>query len=550
MIAAKILLSRIEEASLHVNEPEGGRLRSLLLGLLGSVGMQLAFCLNYKIYMEVIMNIYRRYGAMIKGYASCVGMLVPLSLFLFTIGIANPAFAEVKNPTDKELTNAVEFQLKNSPAVDANYIDVETDDRIVTLSGTVPHLLTKEKADEIAQNIEGVEAVIDQTEVKPIERPDEEIKESVKKSIQRDPALDLEEVVQVRVIDGKVVLVGMVQSRAELQLCEDAAKKVKGVKEVDNQLTVRFQAKRTDQEIQNDVSKRLKNDVLVRGEFIDVAVKDGVVTLSGTICSAGEKRRAEELAWIHGVRNVKTDLVNVDCGKYNQLLRQKRLGEEHVDRPDRLIKEAVRDALSYDPRVEDDNITITVEEGVVTLGNVVDNLRAKKAAIEDAKNTVGVWRVVDLIKVRPKEELTVNEIAENLRQAIREDPYLENRKVRVVVHDNTAYLSGKVDSHFEKQHAEQIAWGIDGVIYIKNNIIVGSEWVGTSDWEIEQDIKSELWWSPYVDSEQVKVEVENNIATLTGTVDTWTERTKAVENAYEGGAKQVINKLETIYGPE
>jgi hypothetical protein len=36
---------------------------------------------------------------------------------------------------------------------------------------------------------------------------------------------------------------------------------------------------------------------------------------------------------------------------------------------------------------------------VVTLTGTVDNLKAKRAAEQDAKNTVGVWRVTDLLKV-------------------------------------------------------------------------------------------------------------------------------------------------------
>ena len=69
-----------------------------------------------------------------------------------------------------------------------------------------------------------------------------------------------------------------------------------------------------------------------------------------------------------------------------------------------------------------------------------------------------------------------------------------------------------------------------------------------SDWAIREDIEDELVWSPFVDANQVQVAVEDGIATLRGTVDTWSERTAAVNNAYEGGASSVVNDLEVEQG--
>jgi osmotically-inducible protein OsmY len=64
-----------------------------------------------------------------------------------------------------------------------------------------------------------------------------------------------------------------------------------------------------------------------------------------------------------------------------------------------------------------------------------------------------------------------------------------------------------------------------------------------SDTELKKSIQSELWWSPFVDADQVTVSVNDGIATLSGTVDTWGERQAATENAYQGGATLVDNDL-------
>jgi hypothetical protein len=65
------------------------------------------------------------------------------------------------------------------------------------------------------------------------------------------------------------------------------------------------------------------------------------------------------------------------------------------------IKQAVHDAFVYDPRVDSFNPNVDVDNRIVTLSGVVDNLKAKRAAEQDAKNTWGVWRVKNLLTTRP-----------------------------------------------------------------------------------------------------------------------------------------------------
>ena len=64
-----------------------------------------------------------------------------------------------------------------------------------------------------------------------------------------------------------------------------------------------------------------------------------------------------------------------------------------------------------------------------------------------------------------------------------------------------------------------------------------------TDDTIGENIRSELWWSPWVESDEIAVTVEDGVATLTGLVDSQSEEESAVENALEGGARNVINEL-------
>ena len=58
-------------------------------------------------------------------------------------------------------------------------------------------------------------------------------------------------------------------------------------------------------------------------------------------------------------------------------------------------------------------------------------------------------------------------------------------------------------------------------------------------------MQSELYWSPFVDSDDISVSVNNGEVTLKGTVEDENEVDDAIENAYEAGAKNVISKLQT-----
>jgi osmotically-inducible protein OsmY len=111
-------------------------------------------------------------------------------------------------------------------------------------------------------------------------------------------------------------------------------------------------------------------------------------------------------------------------------------------------------------------------------------------------------------------------------------------------------LDGAVNSNLERVKAEEVVSAVKGVAAVTNNLRVMKTWTPRDDWEIKKNIEDELWWSPFVDEDEVNVTVADGTATLVGVVDTLRERRVATENAYEGGAKHVRNELKVRYGPE
>ena len=467
--------------------------------------------------------------------AFCVGLLL---LVFSSVG-----YAADRVVSDEDITNHIDAELLFDQAVMGNAINVQTENGIVILSGSVTNLLAKDRAQRIAEDTVGVRSVVNRIEVNPFEiRSDRDVKKAVEDALLRDPAADSYDV-KTSVDNGVVTLTGKVDSWQEGQLCMNVAKSIKGVRGVKNEITIDYETDRTDYEIQQEVKAVLANDVRVDDALISVKVKDQKVTLSGTVGSLQEKRLAENDAWVAGVQSVNTDELNIKWWARDTMRRK----DLYESRSDEEIQKALEDTYFYDPRVISFNPKITVHYGVVTLSGIVDNALAKKAAAQDAHNTLGVVRVINNLKVRPQTIPSNDKLERRVHTALSENPYIDQFDLTVSAYGGIIYLSGTVNTSWERNLATRVAEGINGVVYVVNNINYEHQWVWKPDREIEQEVKDQLYWSPFVDQDNIQVAVDNGVVTLTGTVGTWSERQTAEDDAYEGGAKDVINELNVTY---
>ncbi len=482
----------------------------------------------------------------------------------------NAVQSQEKLLTDREITAAVSSALKKDPGVDTNWINVSTEQGILQLTGKTNDILSKTRATKVAELVKGVRAVVNEVEVIPSSRTDEEIEQDVENALLYDPAADSYEV-SVEANNGVVVLNGTVESRQEQKLAGKVAMGVKGVVKVRNNINIVYETERPDGEIEAEVEEVLLWDALVDDGLIQVQVEEGEVTLKGAVGSAAEKSRAVADAWVMGVESVDAGELRVETWARDDRFRN----QKYRDKSDQEVRKAIRAALFYDPRVPSKNITVAVNNGVAVLGGVVDNLRAKMAAVAAARNTVGVWTVTDDIVVRPNTPSDA-EIENAIEKSLKRAPDVSRFDVRVSVIDGKVYLHGNVDSYYEKGRAEEIASTAYGVIEVHNYLDVGAmydSWIydpyvdyiypmdfdwyvrkeftpKKSDWEIKKTIEKELFWTPFVDEEEITVKVDNGAAKLTGTVETWGERNSAQRKAYDGGAVFVDNNIKVKYGPE
>jgi osmotically-inducible protein OsmY len=64
-----------------------------------------------------------------------------------------------------------------------------------------------------------------------------------------------------------------------------------------------------------------------------------------------------------------------------------------------------------------------------------------------------------------------------------------------------------------------------------------------TDWELRDDVREQLAWSPFTDAEDISISVNDGVVTLTGQVDSRMEKGAAEDNAYQAGATRVRNQL-------
>ncbi len=490
-----------------------------------------------------------------------------VSLVLLIGGSTVWMSAQDRQLTDKDITRRIDTELFRNADVPVNQIDVNTENGIVTLNGTLGHILAKERAEKIVGAVKGVRGIVNMLVVVPPMVSDQYLREAIFEALAADPATDAYDDIAVSADEGVVTLTGNVESWQEKQLAGYVAKGVRGIKELNNEINVQYQADRPDVEIAQEIKQAVENDIRLYDRLVRVSVEGGVVGLSGTVGSLTEKKLAESYAWTAGVTKVSTKGLHVNDWAKNEYLRS----EPYPERSDAESREAVKATLEMDARIKFFDPIVAVNNEVVTLSGVVSSLAAKRAAERDAGNVIGVAYVRNNIKVRPS-AIPEDKILKNrITGALKADPYIERYELEVTAWNGKIYLTGIVDNYFEKSHAEEIVASQQGVVDVVNKIEVidnryfptippylagtsvptgdvetrnrqSNDWI--SDAQLKENIEEELWWSMRVNQDEITVDVEQRAVTLSGIVPDQRAADIAISKAWQEGALMVIDELE------
>jgi osmotically-inducible protein OsmY len=194
-------------------------------------------------------------------------------------------------------------------------------------------------------------------------------------------------------------------------------------------------------------------------------------------------------------------------------------------RTDSEIQQAVLQELRWDTRVEETDVGVEVDKGVVTLTGTVSSYAKKLAAAEAAHRVRGVLDVANDITVRiPGVGHTDTDIAQAVRQALAWDVLVPEEHIQSTVTEGWVTLAGTVERHSQREDAERAVRNLAGVRAVTNSIEVRYTPYHASTYLVRQAIEEALERRAERAAERIRVTEQDGIITLRGYVQSWAER--------------------------
>jgi len=221
---------------------------------------------------------------------------------------------------------------------------------------------------------------------------------------------------------------------------------------------------KSNETLQQNVEDAIKWEPSLHAAEIGVIVKNGVVTLTGTVDSYSKKLEAE-----HAVRNVAGVLAVVP--KIEVVLAGSAI------KTDEDIAASALAALKSSWSVPDKDIRLKVHNGWVYLEGDMRWNYQKDAADRAVQDLAGVKGVINNLKIK-------SESHDKLEQKLVEDALkrhwsINADNIRVKVSGTNVTLEGTVGSLYQKREAARIAWKTPGVYTVDNNLEVEYDYAYT-----------------------------------------------------------------------
>ena len=293
-----------------------------------------------------------------------------------------------------------------------------------------------------------------------------------------------------------------------------------------------------DPDITKAIQRHFQEERLLRSEHVQVAVKQGIATISGSVTNLGAKKRALRVTQtIKGVRSV-IDQVTV----------------EPIVRTDDQITKDVVTALKDDPATRAATVSATTKTGSVTLTGTVDSWQLKNLSDQIASEVPGIKVLENSILVHYKMDRPDDEIATDVKSRLANDLWLDGNVITATVTSHNVHLKGVVGSVAQEWRAISDAWVAGTYSVDEAGIVI--DWAAQndqrrltddpvrSDAQVTQAIGDAFKFDARLKVFVPQVKVSDGAVVLTGTVDTAKARQAAAADARDTiGAWNVRNEV-------
>jgi len=207
----------------------------------------------------------------------------------------------------------------------------------------------------------------------------------------------------------------------------------------------------------------------------------------------------------------------------------------------------VTDELFWDPKVDNEAIAVSADDGKITLRGTVGSLREKREAKKAAERVFGVISVDNELQVKFMNDQKRDdaELRGDVLQALMLDS-LVPKTIDAKVENGFVTLTGKADWQYQRDEAEFVASNIVGAFDVFDEIEL--EYPKPHAGDVQESIKKAFKRNAALDADLLDVATSNGSVTLKGTVSSWAEHDEALDAAWAApGVTLVHDKMTVAY---